>query len=629
MATDLRFAQPPGGASFVLGTDVGNDTPPVDARFTGVLPALAFSARAIPNASATFAATLPTMTLAATGEYRSRAARPVVGSVLSGWQHATGFLAGAQERVESTQRFVFGAGTRWQAALPQIVGVESRRAAVLARCDVLATVCFGATWRLGTGVIRAPHQDGVHLRTARVSTFAEAVRLPAVRAEVRHQEGIRDRRREFTSRFQEAVPHAGRTLTEIIQPAHPLHRDWRTRWQEAMRPPPGRHPVVPVDDGEEPPFDPCYTPNPNLLFSLRAATDAHLLFLCENHPAPGQGGTVVVPIRRVYVVLNHVTLHRWPDGTAVPVFTLSLSLDAASWTWGFEASLPAIAESLVAPADGVSPVELVAHVNGTDFRVLAESLSRERAFGEASLRVSGRGRNAVLAAPFAPVLNFSNPNPRTARQLMDDVLTVNGVPLGWDVDWGLVDWSVPAGVFAQQGAWIEAVAAIAAAGGGYVMPHPNEAVLRVRHRYPFAPWDWPQVTPDLVLPVDSVSRESLRWLEKPAYNRVFVSGQNAGVLGQVTRSGTAGNLIAPMIVDPLITEAAAARQRGLAVLADTGKQFEVGLRLPVLPETGIVEPGTFIEYQDGSVARIGLVRSTRIEAGLPEVWQTLGVECHA
>jgi hypothetical protein len=84
-----------------------------------------------------------------------------------------------------------------------------------------------------------------------------------------------------------------------------------------------------------------------------------------------------------------------------------------------------------------------------------------------------------------------------------------------------------------------------------------------------------------------------------------------------------------MVVDALITEAVAARQRGTAILADTGQQFEVGLRLPVLPETGIVEPGTFVEYQDGSVARLGIVRSTRVEASFPEVWQTLGVECHA
>lgn len=132
-----------------------------------------------------------------------------------------------------------------------------------------------------------------------------------------------------------------------------------------------------------------------------------------------------------------------------------------------------------------------------------------------------------------------------------------------------------------------------------------------------------------MLPVDAVARESLRWLEKPAFNRVFVSGQDVGVLGQVTRTGTAGDVLAPMVVDALITEPAAARQRGRAVLADTGPQFEVSLRLPVLEETGIIEPGAFVEYQDGSVTRRGLVRSTQIEAGMPEVWQTLGVQGHA
>ncbi len=84
-----------------------------------------------------------------------------------------------------------------------------------------------------------------------------------------------------------------------------------------------------------------------------------------------------------------------------------------------------------------------------------------------------------------------------------------------------------------------------------------------------------------------------------------------------------------MVVDPLITEAAAARQRGLAVLADTGRQIEISLRLPVLAETGIIKPGAFVEYQDGTVTRLGMVRSTQVEAGLPEVWQTLGVQGYA
>ena len=624
---DLRFVHPPGAALVLGGEPV--EQPLADAELVATLPALRFAALAIPNASATLTTTFPALQFAASADYQSRAVRPVVGSLTTRWQPASSVLLGAQERVGATLRHTLASRAPWQTAKAQPVDVESRRAVLLARLPIWTRVPFDSALSASSSPVCVPHDEAIRLRIARTSRFEVAQPFDPMERRIAHQEGHRDRRRAIASHWQEAASHAGRALREAIKPAVALHRSRNTRWQNAMRPPPGLHPAVPGPDDETPPLDPCYTPNPHLQFVARAAANGHLVFLCENHPAPDDGGAVVVPIRRVYVVLNHVTLHRWPDGVPVPVFSLSLSLDTASWTWGFEATLPAIAEPLIAATDGASPVELIAHVNGTDFRVLAENLSRERSFGEASLKLSGRGRNAVLSAPYAPVLSFTNPQPRTARQLMDDVLTVNGVPLGWDIDWNLIDWNVPAGVFAQQGTWIEAIAAIAGAAGGYVMPHPNAAVLRVRHRYPVAPWDWPAVTPDLVLPVDVVQRESLRWLEKPAYNRVFVSGQGAGVLGQVTRAGTAGNLVAPMIVDPLITEAAAARQRGIAVLADTGMQFEVGLRLPVLPETGIVEPGTFIEYQDGSIARLGLVRSTRIEAGLPEVWQTLGVECDA
>ena len=43
----------------------------------------------------------------------------------------------------------------------------------------------------------------------------------------------------------------------------------------------------------------------------------------------------------------------------------------------------------------------------------------------------------------------------------------------------------------------------------------------------------------------------------------------------------------------------------------------------------IIELGAFVEYQDGSVTRLGLVRATQAQAGFPEVWQTLGVQAYA
>lgn len=645
-AVDLRFGQPaPNDADLLFGADFV--APRNEITVQAVLPPPLADLRCIPPARLDLHAALPAPTVlallrpslplmlgGATGavlpgvvlsaglHYLSRTQRPTVGRTTPRWQVARPREEGAAQAQQDGDARPAGWAARWQQGRARPHGIAHRLPPVL-----------GALRREQ----RTPHQDASPLRVAGDFDQQDATRCSALRwgafqsavavvdaTHLRHQDGDRRQRARLLVAWQ-----GGRTLGRgqgaDFQSARAAPRGWRGRHQDAGPPPPGISLWI-VPGPPAPP--PCYAPSPHLRFAALAPADGHLFFICEHH-RPADRPPVVVPIRRLYVVINHVTLHRVPDGTEVPVFNLSLSLDAASWTWGFEAVLPASAEALVDPAAASGPVELLASVNGSDFRLLAERIGRERSFGEASIRVAGRGRNAVLAAPYAPVMSFTNAEGRTARQLMDDVLTRGGIPLGWSIDWGLTDWNVPAGAFAHQGTWIEALAAIAGAAGGTLLPHPTAQTIRVRHRYPVAPWEWDTVTPDVVLPVDAVARESLRWVDKPAYNRVFVSGQGVGVLGQVTRAGTAGEVLAPMVVDALITEAAAARQRGLAVLADTGRQIEVSLRLPVLAETGIIEPGAFVEYQDGSVTRLGLVRATQVQAVFPEVWQTLGVQAYA
>ena len=603
--------------------------PNANAALQSALPALTFTAQAVTRTDAALVGNFPPLAMLGEARYQSYAVRPITGQSSTRWQHASRHSNGAEDRREATSHLHEASRAQWQIASPWVVGVENRRTSTRVRAPLARQ-----TWHQGAAPVQSGaalgHADAIRLRTARRTAFDEAIRAEWLNWAIRHQDGWRDRRFAAASTYQEAQRYAGHFHAEGIRSAVYLRRWWGALWQAGMRPRPGRHPAVPF----VPPVPPaCYASNGHLLFAEDAATDGDLLFVCEHYDQP-QAGSVPVPIRRVYFVINEVTLTRWPDGTPVPVLGLSLSLDADSWAWGFEATLPLVAESLVVPENidgqGAGPVELIATVNGTAFHVLAENLSRERAFGDGSIRLSGRGRSAMLAAPYAPVIAFANTEPRSAQQLMEDVLTFNGIPLGWTVDWALTDWLVPTGVFAKQGTWIEALITIVGAAGGYLLPHPSEKILRVRHRYPVVPWDWwTDVTPDFVLPVDTVGRESLRWVDKPAYNRVFVAGLETGVLGQVTRTATAGDVLAPMVVDALITQAAAARQRGIAVLSDTGRQIEVTLRLPVLPETGIIEPGAFIAYQDGGVARLGLVRSTRIDAGLPEVWQTLGVQSYA
>jgi len=625
-AVELRFAEAPGVTDLVFGSDQGGEVIPLNATLVVTLPGLTFSALALPDAGMEWVITLPGLTLAAESRYDSRASRPTVGRAQSVWRRGADHTLGVVDRRERTRSDRTPGQVCWQCAARFSSGVEDRLPGRLVRSRRAVSSGFESALRVASGPRQHHYGDALRQRTGSVFAFDNAERRAGPRQSVPHQDGLRDRRRVVAARYAEALRGFGTLLTEHIRTGQFLTRSWVVVYQNAMVPPPGRSAIGPVIPPEP---EPCYRPSTQLRFSLLATPHGDLLFICErsgvsDHPR-------IVPIRRVYCVLHDVTLRRLPDGVEVPAFSLALSLEAESWTWGFEALLPATALPLVEP-DSSGPVELLAEIDGTAFRVLAESLSRERSFGEASIRVTGRGRNAVLAAPYAPVMTFTHAEARTARQLLDDVLThdgtATGIPLGWSIEFGLTDWLVPAGVFSHQGTRMEALRVIAEAAGGMVQPHRSEMTLGIRHRYPVAPWDWGSLIPDIVLPADVVVRESLRWEEKPAYNRVFVSGQSVGVLGQVTRSGTAGEILAPMVVDPLITEAAAARQRGLAILADTGRQIEVTLRLPVLSETGIIEPGAFVAYQDGSTTRLGLVRSTTVQASLPEVWQTLGVETH-
>lgn len=324
---------------------------------------------------------------------------------------------------------------------------------------------------------------------------------------------------------------------------------------------------------------------------------------------------------------NTVNLRRVVGNLVLPAKRFGLKLDRGSWVWNFDATLPGYALPDVEPVGDV-PVEVEATVNGMAFRFVVEGIGRDRTFGKADIRITGRGKAALLDDPYEDNLSFSNINPRNAAQLADEALAATEYGATWTLGWQAVDWLVPGGVWSHQGSPISALNTIAAAAGSYIQPHPSSLLIDVLPQYPVPPWEWDTVAPDFELPADVVTREGIDWATKTRYNRVYVSGVQTGVNGRVTRAGSAGDVVAQMVMDPLITVAAAARQRGIPVLADTGRIADVTLRLPVLSLTGVILPGKFVRYVDGSVTRFGIVRSTAVEAQMPNVWQTIGVETH-
>jgi hypothetical protein len=624
--TDLVFWQTPATGNpveLVFGDDGAPVTQTYSASASGAISGLAGTIQARCGVRLACSGSISGLAGSINASIDLNVDRPTVGRTVSVAQYAQPISIAERTADQQAAPLRPGVVGRQQQAAPLSAGTQGREQQTL----TLSTAVFTS------------YSDAMGLSPwARAVLFEDACRLRARAVEAEQQANrLRDVR---TVRFEDArrLRHDSRSRFEEASSRRSAHHGsagygipWRLprggRYQEAWPPRPG------VSAAPQPPAPPpCYSPAipAHLLFSQAAdaTLPAHLLFICDGYTEPI--GPVVVPVRRVYIVLNNISLVRVSDNLALPVISMSLSLDINSWTWGWDAQMPASAESLVSPTAILTPVELEASINGFHVRLLAEGISRERKFGAATIRVTGRGKSALLAAPYAPAMNYMQGSAFTAQQLMADVLTANGVGIGWGIDWGLTDWPVPSGVLAFQGSWMDGVVKIAQAAGGYVHPHPTAQTLRVRPRYPLPPWQWGTLAADVVLPDDAVEQESIQWVDRPLYNRVFVRGEAQGIIGQVTRTGTAGDLLAPMVVDPLITHADAARQRGIAVLSDTGRKLELSLRLPVSADMGgMLEPGKVVSYQDGAATRKGIVRSVKVDASFPNVWQTIGVEAFA
>lgn len=338
-------------------------------------------------------------------------------------------------------------------------------------------------------------------------------------------------------------------------------------------------------------------------------------------PIPGE--SIIVPVQRVYIVINEIQFLRVSTMTPISASNISISFDCDSWLPTFSATIPESARDAVMPDP--SPVEVEALINGTQFRFFVEKIARSRQFGQRTINIGGRGIACELDAPYAVASQHTNGSTMTAQQLITDALGYST----YTQTWNITDWSVPANTFSMYGTPAQVAGAVAEASGSVLQADWELRDLRMLPRYPVKPWDWVTATPDYVIPGAVAQTESVEWIEKPTYNVVYVSGEQVGVLGQVKRTGTAGDLPAPMYTHPLITHNDAARQKGIAILGDTGRKAMMQISMPVLPATGVIDVCKLIEFNDGSTTRRGIVRANQISVNWPTVRQTLTVEAAA
>ncbi len=633
--TDLLFADLPianpsdlvfGGADPVAGavlvtvsavlpglTGSINLAPRIKVTLAGSLPGLSAQIKAYPRRQVRLAGKLPGLSLVADAKYSSGTERPLIGTAKTAWQTANPAEYGLAAMVSSARPVASMMEAKWQDATPSALECSL----VLPGSLMPVGQALGSRFDQGSAIVVSSNirqASGTTLFLSSEGRFDNAVAVSFEANSPYHTMlGIALLLgTNFSLTVQHSMDVSERFSGGVALSIARLHRYQEATWIKAGKT---------VIDVIKPPFDPCYLPSGELVFWDQPGSD--LVFICERHQA-GQD-TIIVPVRRYYMILNNVVLKRIDGNLILPATSLNMQIDMDSFAWRFSASLPASAMALIEPGAAGERVLLEASVNGARFMLIAEEMSRDSSFAKRSLTLSGRGLSAELSETYSPVKTFQNASMQTAQQIMLANLTANGVPIGWDVDWRITDWVVPSKTFTHQGTYMSALIAIANAAGAFIQPHPTAKTLRVRPRWPVLPWELNTAQPGIVLPSAAVVREGLRWEDKPNYNGVYVSGTSTGgVLALVKRANAAADYLAPMITDPLITGPIAARSRGIAELASAGRNAVYSLSLPVLNETGIIECGTLLKYEN----KVGVVASSSLDAKESSLRQTIELVTH-
>lgn len=332
---------------------------------------------------------------------------------------------------------------------------------------------------------------------------------------------------------------------------------------------------------------------------------------------------------------HEITAQLLPSGAYIDINDITVAASQGSFCRTFSASGHISLFDQLVPTSGL-PQQIRFYIDGIGFVFVVGSVRKTEAFGKKGVQFTGRSVTSLLAAPYAREATWFNASAQTAQQLAAKVLQYSGVTL----DWGVPDWLVPAGAWSHRGTPLSAVQAIAESIGGYVQSHRTDPVLQVRHPYPElagglpgGPWNWyaAGVTPDVSLASEALMTIGTERRDEADINAVYVRGTNQGVFRLVKRIGTAGDKLAGMVTDPLLTHDTAAQQRGLSILGAAGAKHLIDFELPILTgsgQPGILDVGQLALVNQSSPWR-GRVRAVSASATFGgKVRQTINVERH-
>ena len=235
--------------------------------------------------------------------------------------------------------------------------------------------------------------------------------------------------------------------------------------------------------------------------------------------------------------------------------------------------------------------ELKVSINGYDFYVICEQPSTANRFANSSYSASCRGRFALLSAPYARATNYANPTAKTLAGIMSDIL----VNTGWSLDNKMIDYPIPTGAFTYTDLTpAAALLSVAKSVGAMLDIDSANKTVSVIPAWPVMPWDTENAICDVILNDSIILEHNTSQTINQTHNAVFVRGEQQGVACKIKRAGTLGEQFSSDVVDSLITDNQAARQRGSYELANSGNKQQSTIRTKLLNDLPPIRPGMLV-----------------------------------
>lgn len=335
---------------------------------------------------------------------------------------------------------------------------------------------------------------------------------------------------------------------------------------------------------------------------------------------------------KVITVTNTVTIVRTPDNMPIVARSVTVAGDLDSPLWTVQiAGIDAPSLALLKPGPSGEPRRVRVTINGHAWAFLIEAYTEANQFGANQYTARGRSITAVLTRDYAPARTRTQTAARNANQLADEELDGTG----YTVDWQGPTWLVPGGLwsYADQ-APLDALRSIAEACGCVLQSHQTDPVVRIIPAFRARPWVWTITSPDVDIVDDYTLSRNTGTAMGVRHNFVEVRGETTGgIRGEVSITGTGGDIPLPQVSHPLITAYAAAEARGIYELSRVGPIGRVSVDLPLFGPTaapGLVLPGMLPRLSGELMTRaLGVsIAAATADNGLLTVRQSIELERH-